>query len=270
MGGLFLLALTSALHYDSSMKKHGFSLVELSIVLVILGLLTGGILAGQSLIRAAELRSVSADMQRYNAAYYSFRDKYLGLPGDLANATAFWTSAGGTGANVACVEAQTSSSSATCNGNGDGNITSGISGYTYAERFMAWKHLASAGLIEGSYTGRSNGAATTYDAVIGTNVPASRLSSGYWDIYYATSSSTNHFIGPAANTFRLFDALLKPEEAWNIDTKQDDGSPVYGKVVVYRPSAASFVNTCATPDNNTANYNLIDTSKQCVMNFILR
>ena len=72
------------------MARSGFSLVELSIVLVILGLLTGGILAGQSLIRAAELRSVATESQRYMAALNSFRDKYFALPGDMANATAFW------------------------------------------------------------------------------------------------------------------------------------------------------------------------------------
>ncbi|PZP83692.1 MAG: type II secretion system protein, partial [Azospirillum brasilense] len=56
---------------------HGFSLVELSIVLVILGLLTGGILGGQSLIRAAELRTISTDANRYITAAQTFRDKYF-------------------------------------------------------------------------------------------------------------------------------------------------------------------------------------------------
>lgn len=70
--------------------KHGFSLVELSIVLVILGLLTGGILAGQSLIRAAELRSVSTEQSRWVTAANSFRDKYFALPGDFRDATKFW------------------------------------------------------------------------------------------------------------------------------------------------------------------------------------
>ena len=66
----------------ASTAQPGFSLVELSIVLVILGLLTGGILAGQSLIRAAELRSISTDYSRYIAAVQAFRDKYFALPGD--------------------------------------------------------------------------------------------------------------------------------------------------------------------------------------------
>ena len=95
--------------------KNAFSLVELSIVLVILGLLTGGILGGQSLIRAAELRSVSTEAARYTTAVYSFRDKYMALPGDMPNATAFW------GAAPDC-SAQTASGASTCNGNGDGML----------------------------------------------------------------------------------------------------------------------------------------------------
>ena len=66
-----------------------FSLVELSIVLVILGLLVGGVLSGQSLIRAAELRSVTTEYSRYTTAISSFRDKYFALPGDMSNATSF-------------------------------------------------------------------------------------------------------------------------------------------------------------------------------------
>ncbi|MBN9993879.1 prepilin-type N-terminal cleavage/methylation domain-containing protein, partial [Listeria monocytogenes] len=78
--------------------KPGFSLIELSIVLVILGLLTGGILAGQSLIRAAELRSVGEEYQKNRTAVATFRDKYFAIPGDMTNATSFWGLAGGTAA----------------------------------------------------------------------------------------------------------------------------------------------------------------------------
>ncbi|PZU43073.1 MAG: prepilin-type cleavage/methylation domain-containing protein, partial [Sphingomonas sp.] len=73
-------------HMFSTRQTHGFSLVELSIVLVILGLLTGGILGGQSLIRAAEIRSIGVDFNRFSTATYTFRDKYMGLPGDITNA----------------------------------------------------------------------------------------------------------------------------------------------------------------------------------------
>ena len=82
----------AAISADGRGKRSAFSLVELSIVLVILGLLTGGILSGQSLIRAAELRSVTTEYSRYTAATYSFRDKYFALPGDMSNAESFWGS----------------------------------------------------------------------------------------------------------------------------------------------------------------------------------
>ena len=72
--------------------RKGFSLVELSIVLVILGLLVGGVLSGQSLIRAAELRAATQEYQRYYTATQTFRDKYFAIPGDFNNAQAFWDS----------------------------------------------------------------------------------------------------------------------------------------------------------------------------------
>lgn len=221
---------------------RAFSLVELSIVLVILGLLTGGILAGQSLIRASELRSVVTDVQRFQSAVYSFRDKYNGIPGDLRNATRFWTSAGGTGDDIACIDAQSGGSAATCNGTGDGQVRS-TPGYLYSERFLAWKHLANAGLIEGSYTGKTTGALGSYGASPGINVPASKIGQASWDLFYMSEagSLTSYFSGTQFDTNMLtfFYSSMSPENMWGIDTKLDDGSPVYGKVTVTRPSAAS-------------------------------
>ncbi len=101
--------------------RAGFSLIELSIVLVILGLLTGGILTGQNLIRAAELRSVTTEFQTYQTAVMTFRDKYFALPGDMRNATDFWGSAGGGGQGAACSSANATTGS-TCNGDGNGQI----------------------------------------------------------------------------------------------------------------------------------------------------
>lgn len=131
--------------------RHGFSLVELSIVLVILGLLTGGILAGQSLIRASELRAVSTQLQKFAAAHYSFQDKYFAIPGDMRNAVTFWGAAdGSTGETVACLTVDSltlSDPKQTCNGDGNGRIeTTGTSD----EIRRYWQHLANAGLIEGS------------------------------------------------------------------------------------------------------------------------
>ncbi len=116
---------------------HAFSLVELSIVLVILGLLVGGILAGQSLIRASELRTVSADVSRYNQAMLAFKDKYFALAGDITNATAFW----GTAASCPGTYTTPSSDNTTCNGDGNGQVTS-------IETWRTWQQLTAAGLTQ--------------------------------------------------------------------------------------------------------------------------
>src|SRR4051812_26321723 len=76
---------------DCSYKKSGFTLIELSIVLVIIGLITGGILVGKDLIQAAQIRATSSQVTKYSAAVNTFRIKYNALTGDIAepNATGF-------------------------------------------------------------------------------------------------------------------------------------------------------------------------------------
>lgn len=219
-------------HYNVCMQR-GFSLVELSIVLVILGLLTGGILAGQSLIRAAELRSVSTEISKYKAAMNTFRDKYFAVPGDMATATQFW-------GNPASCPGTAGTGTQTCNGNGDGIISGTGAANQYSENFMFWQHLANAGLIEGSYTGRA-GSLSSLDSNT-TNVPVSKLSPGLWfafnwnQTYTSTSGFDGTFrdnmlqLGSVAAGSSPGTALLKPEELWNIDTKMDDGKPAYGMV----------------------------------------
>jgi prepilin-type N-terminal cleavage/methylation domain-containing protein len=71
-------------------RAAGFTLIELSIVLVIIGLIVGGILTGQELIKSATVRSEVSELENIETAIYAFRDKYGGLPGDLSNATAFF------------------------------------------------------------------------------------------------------------------------------------------------------------------------------------
>src|SRR4051812_8276049 len=74
--------------FNASVSQHGFTLVELAIVLVIIGLIVGGVLVGQDMIKAAEVRATVGQYEKYNAAVNTFRTKYTGLPGDLNSATA--------------------------------------------------------------------------------------------------------------------------------------------------------------------------------------
>ncbi len=264
--------------------SSAFSLVELSIVLVILGLLTGGILAGQSLIRAAELRSVSSEYSRYATAVGAFRDKYFQIPGDMSNAISFWNAAHAT--PVTC-GITTTNDARTCNGNGDGLIdlydgTSRLSN----EYFRFWQHLANAGLIEGQYSGIEGSSGNIAHGVAGLNVPRSKLSNAIW---YARdmgnrSGHSELFDGSYGNSL-LFGgqstvgqpavAALKPEEAWNIDTKMDDGKPATGQVVpLNRMNCTVFANGSAMTNNAAgaaamdANYALATNSAQCM--FTLR
>jgi prepilin-type N-terminal cleavage/methylation domain-containing protein len=250
--------------------KHGFSLVELSIVLVILGLLTGGILAGQSLIRAAELRSVSTEFDRYMAATQTFRDKYFALPGDMNNAQKFWGSA------AVCPGDHTnpSTTATTCNGNGDGTI---VNAGTSNEPFRYWQHLANAGLIEGTYIGVSGNATGSNSAIPGTNIPRSKINNAGWTAYYRVptfAGSTEEYAGPNGNLYQFggtrstgisIEPVLKPEEAWNIDTKADDGMPGRGKII------ASMWDNCTTSGSETdlaGAYALTTTSNQCSLQFV--
>jgi prepilin-type N-terminal cleavage/methylation domain-containing protein len=274
---------TNALVYNPAMayrsRNIGFSLVELSIVLVILGLLTGGILAGQSLIRASELRAVSTEYQRYAAAVNTFRDKYFAVPGDFKDATRFW---GRLNTNADCVTnsgVAGSNANGACDGNGGGTLSDAGGASQSGELMQIWRHLALAGLIEGSYSGLS-GATNGTDFVIGTNSPKSKLGNAGWSTrglgVFAGDAQT--FAMDYGNTF-IFGgqlsgsptnaAAIKPEEAWNIDTKIDDGKPAQGKIV-----ARFWNNACSAADDggsaNTdlvASYRLTDTAAQCALYF---
>lgn len=257
-------------------SQSGFSLVELSIVLVILGLLTGGILAGQSLIRAAELRSVSTDLQRHHTAIMAFRDKYFALPGDMPNAVRFWgAQAGGIadGTDATCAALTTAATgTATCNGNGNGAVDFNSS--SWFERFRVWQHLSNAGLIEGQYTGVvTSGGVGVENANPGQNIPRSKISNvgiyfGWWgtnttaDLWFNGDYGNSFMMGTANNSYPngLF---LRPEELWNIDTKIDDGRPAIGKLIANNANQLDCMNNVSDSNVTGVTYNLTNSSIVC-------
>lgn len=264
---------------------NAFSLVELSIVLVILGLLTGGILAGQSLIRASEIRTVSTDYGKYQTAIQGFRDKYFAIPGDFKDATKFWDSLGSDGADINCAYTAPNGTR-TCNGNGNGDLVDyqAFAGTMSQEYGRFWQHLANAGLVEGGYSGFPGTIA------IGTNVAAARIGTGAYFIARASfvpggtyGGSTSEFRGNyGRNMFVLMNGstalggmVLRPEEAWNIDTKMDDGLPNSGKIYGFKGLGGASTRctdkagTIPLPANEAgAQYALSVSSKDCQLYFV--
>ena len=235
-------------------RKSGFTLLELAVVLVVVGLIVGGIFTSKGMIRSSQIQSALSDADAYKKNVMTFKDKYKYLPGDMPTATSFW---GSLGAGCPCSSA-TSAQTLTCNGNGDGHIDNNY------ESTFAWQQLANANLITGGYSGESDHGVNV--AVIGGNVPASKIAKGGFSIFYQPplSATTGVLFAGTYGHIIMFGALpangyssaigattasvtsgpiISPTEAYAIDSKIDDGLPATGSIVVspsYTSSAIVF------------------------------
>ena len=126
-------------------KQKGFTLVEIAIVLVIVGLLIGGVLKGQEMITNAKLKRVESDNAGIAAAMFSYQDRYLQLPGDDSGADDRFTVYGG---NVVV----NGDGSGTVDGTWDVAATGDILAAATAETNLFFAHLRAAGLIPGGGT----------------------------------------------------------------------------------------------------------------------
>jgi len=191
-------------------KQKGFTLVELSIVLVIIGLIISSVLVGQDLVRSAELRAVVTEYEGFNAAVGTFRGRYNGLPGDIQGQTDYgWQG----------------------NGNEDGLlVATGAAAHGATENVFFWNHLGSTGaaLISGSYAGV---AITNTAAATTGGLPSTRVG-GFWGVF--TANGYNYYIlgaaQPNAANNQTTAAILNALDARGIDEKIDDGRPGRGVV----------------------------------------
>ncbi len=133
-------------------QQSGFTLVEIAIVLVIIGLLLGGVLKGQELINSAKVKRLIEDFRSYSTMVYAYQDRFKSMPGDQNSsqlAAAFGTTPGAAGAPAVSVGTPCTSGAANCrpnNGRIEGSFTSeGLVNETY----VLWQHLRLANLATG-------------------------------------------------------------------------------------------------------------------------
>ncbi len=214
--------------------------MELAIVLVIIGLIIGGILVGQDMVRGAQLKSLYTETESYKAAVNTFKSKYNTLPGD-----------GVTHQFFSC-----------CDGNNNGRIDQ------YSETYRFWQQLSQSGMIPGEYTGLAgpNG----FEPIIGENVPAKKFNNIGEQIFYmdwgdnfsngygslpGADGMANRFqvggysVGAITNT-----GFLTTREAQAFDAKYDDGNPTIGQITTI-PQGGVTACVYVGPNAQSAYYN---------------
>jgi prepilin-type N-terminal cleavage/methylation domain-containing protein len=234
-------------------RKHeeGFTLVELSIVLVIIGLIIGGVLAGQDMIRAAEIRAQVAQLQEFDTAANTFRDKYGYLPGDLpGNGTTVSQN------NLALQYSFTQRTGAVGHGDGNGLLESCVANTTAAgvgqmlgcETVLFFRDLNQMNLVDGAFNVATDAYVLLANSVDAQGyVPDAKLKRGNSVVLFSTIGR-NYYqitgITSAATTPTLVMTMkLSPQEAANIDNKMDDGKPLTG--IVRPANSTSLLNQIA-------------------------
>lgn len=243
----------------------GFTLVEMAVVIVIIGLVAGGIIMGKELITQAEIRTVISEYDRYLKSMREFQDKYNAMPGDMSNAESMWGTDSGGCPNTTYTSALPVTTN-TCNGDGDGLIGVCTEDFSVAcsdmaEIWRAWQHLSNAGFVDGRYAGIGrNISGNLSGAAVGVNAPASKRTPAGWTwMHYSNPSDETWLAGgpyghvlmfgdgwPKSNLFTTAPALPSKDAA-EIDRKIDDSRPKTGKLRAWENAWGGT--TCISADS---------------------
>ena len=215
--------------------QNGFTLIELSIVVVVIGLIASGIMAGMSLVHESKLRAFNAHLTKMDAALYTFKLQYNASPGDMENASRFWP-----GAN-------------------DGNANRAIDSSLESQYLI--EHLN----VSNTINLQAHSADTTMSVT---------PSHGQQMLIYTQDGSSNFYGGSRGKTYGQFFTIyggsnISGLDTFKLDRKIDDGFAKTGKMRGF------YFNddTCYNHDSGTLNstnfvelkaeYNPIDNNKGC-------
>ena len=209
-------------------QQSGFTLVEISIVMIIIGLLIGGTFGGMRLIENMQINKTVQDIKAIESAAISFKDVYGRLPGDITNPSTRLSNC----------------TTAPCSTGGDGNRTIGTtSGWAAAitsasENFTFWSHLQAANLL-------SLGTKNTTDMSFGEGQPESPIGAGF-RITDATGMAPQYggtgctmfqktalHVTSEPSAFSMGYGSVSCAKISSLDQKMDDGSASSGALQAY-------------------------------------
>jgi len=236
--------------------EKGFTLIELSIVIVIIGLIVAGVVGGQALVKQSKLRTLINEINQYQVAVNTFKLEYNHLPGDIPNAYDYWGNS--------C-----DSTPSNCNGNGNRKVfppalDSGSTNVTNDfEGYRNWQHLSLAKLVPQNYTGTSTGGVVGmgYESVAWSKSGKGRITMQHNNNQSIFKSGNVYEVG----SFTLEFSGLKPGDGYtpsisvpdarNVDLKIDDGHANTGVFIAKDANCSAAENVVGGADYNTANLN---------------
>lgn len=229
----------------------GFTLIELSIVLVIIGLITGGVLVGRDLIEATKIRRVQGEVEQYRTAINTFRLKYNCLPGDCVDA--YDKFGDDCGDNTTDMETG-------CNGDGSGFID-----FINAETIKAWHQLSLAQLVQPGLQGGYDPLDPPYNrpGVNSVRSSWSQQATWLWSIGQVNGTgwtdTTTLLILSAPSTVSEYDYAMSAMDAKSLDNKFDDGISNAGLI------RSDNFGSC---DDGAGNYNASQTNNALVCTMV--
>lgn len=212
-------------------QQRGFTLIEIAIVLVIIGLLLGGVLKGQELINSAKVKNLAQDFRGVSAAYYGYQDRFRASPGDDRAANTHVN--GGTTATTGGVAGAA---------RGDARVNGSFASVTNTdETFLVWQHLRLAGLITG-----------TPDTASGDYIPRNAEGGiiGLTGDPVLTNPAT-----PYPGIFYVCSRGIQGRYARQLDTQLDDGNTQTGSIRVIENNVATQADaTAVLPADDATQY----------------